>query len=53
MVEYQQRSAMIVWVLFAAVFVPIGVYMLIEFVTRCGGLGAACWEIPRIRDFTG
>ena len=51
--KYQKRSATIVWVLFAAVFIPIGLYMLIEFVGRCGGLGAACWEIPRVRDFTG
>jgi succinate dehydrogenase / fumarate reductase cytochrome b subunit len=51
--QYQQRSATLVWVLFAAVFVPIGIYMFIELFGRCGGLGAACWEIPRVSDFTG
>lgn len=51
--KYQQRSATIVWLLFAAVFVPIGIYMLVEFLGRCGGLGAACWEFPRVSDFIG
>ncbi len=50
---YQQRSATIVWILFAVVFTPIGIFMLVEFISRCSGLGAACWAIPRLSEFIG
>ena len=50
---HQKRSATIVWVLFAVIFIPIGIFMLVEFTSRCGSLGAACWQFPRLSDFTG
>ena len=51
--KYQQRSATITWVLFAALFGPIAIYMLVEFITRCNELGAACWAFPRLSDYIG
>ncbi len=52
--KYQQRSATITWVLFAALFGPIGIYMLVEFLTRCSEAGAAaCWAFPRLSDYIG
>ncbi|WP_420642120.1 succinate dehydrogenase, cytochrome b556 subunit [Candidatus Leptofilum sp.] len=51
---YQKKSATIVWVLFAVVFVPIAIYMLFEFFSRCSELGAAaCWAFPRLSDYIG
>ncbi|MCA9897007.1 MAG: succinate dehydrogenase, cytochrome b556 subunit [Anaerolineales bacterium] len=50
---HQKKSATIVWVLFAVIFIPIGAYMLIEFLGRCSELGAACWAFPRLSDFIG
>lgn len=51
--KYQQRSATIVWVLFAVVFVPIGIYMFVELVSRCSAAGAACWAIPSLSAYIG
>jgi len=51
--QFQKRSATIVWLLFTAAFVPIGLKMLFDLLERCGGQGAACWVIPRISDFIG
>lgn len=49
--KHQQKSAIIVFVLFLIVFAPIGAYMLIEFLNRCGEAGAACWQIPNVADY--
>lgn len=51
--KYQQRSATVVWALFAVVFVPIGIYMFVEFVSRCSAAGAACWAIPSLSAYIG
>lgn len=52
--RYQQRSAVIVWVLFLVIFVPIGIYMFSEFISRCSEAGAAaCWAFPALSDFIG
>jgi len=50
---HQQRSAAIVWILFAIVFIPIGIYMFTELVAHCNEVGPACWEFPRLSDYTG
>jgi succinate dehydrogenase / fumarate reductase cytochrome b subunit len=44
--KYQKRSATMVWILFAVIFIPIGLYMLIEFMARCGELGSCLLAIP-------
>ena len=52
--KHQQKSATIVWVLFAVIFVPIGLYMFSEIIGRCGELaahGASCWTLPKLSDF--
>jgi succinate dehydrogenase / fumarate reductase cytochrome b subunit len=52
--KYQQRSATIVWVLFALVFIPIGIYMVTTLYTHCGELaaeGSSCWALARLSDF--
>lgn len=52
--KYQQKSATIVWVLFALIFIPIGIYMFTEIVARCSDLaanGATCWAFPRLSDY--
>lgn len=51
--KYQQKSATAVWILFAVTFIPIGLYMFIELVTRCSAAGAACWTIPRLSNYIG
>jgi succinate dehydrogenase / fumarate reductase cytochrome b subunit len=47
---YQQRSAVIVWVLFALTFVPIGIYMFAGIVSHCGEppppWANSCWTFP-------
>lgn len=49
--KYQQKSALIVWGLFILIFVPIGIFMFVEFFTRCSEAGAACWSFPRLSDY--
>ena len=49
--KYQQKSATIVWVLFAIVFIPIGLYMFSEIFSHCQSIGAACWQFPKLTDF--
>ncbi len=49
--KYQQKSAIIVWVLFAIVFIPIGLYMFSGMVAHCQEAGAACWQFPALSDF--
>lgn len=49
--KYQQKSAIIVWVLFAIVFIPIAIYMFSAMVSHCQHAGAACWQFPRLSDF--
>lgn len=51
--KHQQRSATIVWALFAVVFVPIGIYMFYEFVVRCSAAGPACWAFPSLSAYIG
>jgi succinate dehydrogenase / fumarate reductase cytochrome b subunit len=51
--RYQQRSAMISWLLFVVIFAPIGIYMFSEFIARCSEAGAACWAFPALSDFIG
>lgn len=49
--KYQQKSALLVWIIFAIVFVPIAGYMLYGMVSHCSELGAACWEFPPLIDY--
>ena len=52
--QHQRTSAMIVWVLFAVVFIPIAILMFSELIHRCSELaeaGATCWRIPPFSDF--
>jgi len=51
--QYQKRSALIVWVLFLVLFIPIGLFMFNEFLHACSERGAACWQIPNPADYTG
>lgn len=47
--EHQERSALIVWGLFAVSFIPLAIYMVASIVTHCSELAAAgnsCWTIP-------
>lgn len=47
--QYQRPSALIVWGLFALVFVPIAIYMLLGIFEYCGettAWGSSCWAIP-------
>jgi succinate dehydrogenase / fumarate reductase cytochrome b subunit len=51
---YQRRSALIVWVLFFVVFVPISLYMLFGLIGHCSeltGEGLSCWAIPSLSEF--
>ena len=51
---YQQRSAMIVWVLFLVIFIPISLYMFFGVIGHCGELaseGLSCWTLPSLSDF--
>jgi succinate dehydrogenase / fumarate reductase cytochrome b subunit len=45
--QHQRSSATLVWVLFAIIFVPIGIYMFTEMVSHCNELGSACWQFPQ------
>lgn len=49
--KYQQKSVTITWVLFAIVFIPIGLYMFSEMVSHCQHMGNACWQFPRLSDY--
>lgn len=49
--KYQRQSAILVWVLFAIVFIPIAIYMLNAMIHHCSELGSACWQFPRLSDF--
>jgi succinate dehydrogenase / fumarate reductase cytochrome b subunit len=51
---YQKRSAMIVWILFFAIFVPIAILMFSGLVGHCSEMaaeGLSCWKIPSLSDF--
>lgn len=51
---HQQRSALIVWVLFFVVFIPISLYMLSGLIGHCSelaGEGLSCWSVPSLSDF--
>ncbi len=43
--KYQRQTATFVWVLFFAIFIPIGIYMFIGIVAYCRS-GINCWAIP-------
>ena len=49
--KYQQKTALIVWVLFAIIFIPIALFMLNEIVAHCGELGSACWHFPTFAEY--
>ena len=52
--HHQNRSAWIVWIVFLALFVPAGGYLLIGIFTHCAELvteGASCWALPSIADY--
>lgn len=47
--QYQRQSAIMVWVLFAIVFVPIGIFMLTRSINHCTELaeiGMSCLTFP-------
>jgi succinate dehydrogenase / fumarate reductase cytochrome b subunit len=51
---YQQRTAVVMWVLFFAVFLPISLLMLSGLYAHCGemaAVGSSCWRIPSLSDF--
>lgn len=47
--KYQQKSATITWVLFAVVFIPIGIYMFTHLVDHCS-THVECWRFPLLSD---
>ncbi len=52
--KYQDRSATLVWLIFFAIFIPIGLFMFVELVGRCGeaaSVGASCWQVPSLDAF--
>ncbi len=49
--KYSQKSITITWVLFAIVFIPIGLYMFSEIVSICGSVGDACWQFPQLSTY--
>ena len=52
--QHQRTAAIIVWVLFAVVFIPIGILMFSELISRCSeaaAAGSTCWRIPPFSDF--
>jgi succinate dehydrogenase cytochrome b subunit len=51
---YQGRSAVIVWVLFFAIFIPISILMFTSVTAHCGELaahGQSCWAFPSLSDY--
>ncbi|MFN2136984.1 MAG: succinate dehydrogenase, cytochrome b556 subunit [Candidatus Promineifilaceae bacterium] len=51
---YQGRSAIIVWILFFVIFIPIAILMFSGVVAHCSELameGMSCWAIPSLSDF--
>ena len=51
---YQKQSALIVWVLFFIIFIPISLYMFFGLIGHCGELaqeGLSCWSLPSLSDF--
>jgi succinate dehydrogenase / fumarate reductase cytochrome b subunit len=47
--QYQRQSALLVWGLFALVFVPIAIYMatgIFEYCSHTTAWGSSCWAIP-------
>lgn len=52
--KYQRASAIAVWVLFFAAFIPAAVLMFSGMLGHCAELadaGSSCWAIPRFSDF--
>lgn len=52
---YQKQSATFVWVLFAIVFIPIGIMMFSSIIGHCAELadvGKTCWTIPPYDSFS-
>lgn len=51
---YQQRSAIIVWVLFFVIFIPIAIFMITGLLAHCSemaAVGDSCWRIPALSEF--
>ena len=47
--EYEETSALVVWALFAVVFIPIAIYMLLGIINHCGEpppWADSCWAFP-------
>jgi succinate dehydrogenase / fumarate reductase cytochrome b subunit len=47
--QYEQRSTLIVWGLFAVTFVPLAIYMLLGIVNHCSeppAWATSCWSFP-------
>lgn len=52
--HHQARSAVIVWAIFLALFVPAAIYLLWGMGTHCTELaeaGKSCWTLPRFIDY--
>jgi succinate dehydrogenase / fumarate reductase cytochrome b subunit len=52
--KFQRRSALFVWVLFFAAFIPAAILMFSGMLGHCSELasaGSSCWAIPRFSDF--
>ena len=52
--KHQDKSAKIAWGLFAIVFIPIAIYMLMGLLGHCSELavhGSTCWTMPPLSDF--
>ena len=52
--KHQDQSARIAWGLFALIFIPIAIYMLIGLFGHCSELashGSTCWTVPPLSDF--
>ncbi len=51
---YQGRSAIIVWVMFFALFIPIAILMFSGLAAHCGemaAVGDSCWRLPSLSEF--
>ena len=52
--HHQDKSARIVWTLFAILFIPMMLYLFYSMATHCGAASAAggsCFEIPVMADY--
>jgi succinate dehydrogenase / fumarate reductase cytochrome b subunit len=52
--RHQDRTSAVVWIAFFAIFIPIGIFMLISLLGHCNEMaqgGSSCWAIPSLSDF--